>query len=176
MPIDKRELLVLSIGSGVLGFCVGILVMLSPIETPPLRLPPRSAEAVRMAATITEARRAGVPWDLALAVSRVEVTNADSMARGRVGEIGYFQVTPSLWATKFPECYPERPLYNPERNACIGVRVLRYQYERSGSWPEALLRYNGSLHFPEPGSRYLKGVARNRLAVNDTSARVEAAP
>ena len=104
-----------------------------------------------------------------MAVSRWEVRNADSLARGRDGEIGYFQVTLRYWANEFPECYPDRPLYNPERNACIGTRALRRSFEQTGNWPDALKKYNGSLRLPEAGQRYVKGVERQRLALNGDS-------
>lgn len=153
----------LHIGKTILG-AVGLLGLVlfalseEPADTPP-SLPPLSAELVRTSATVIEARRAGgVPIDLALAVTRWEVRNADSLARGRAGEVGYFQIIPRYWRNRFPECYPERALHNPERNACIGVRVLREKYEEQGTWPKALKAYNGSLHLETLGARYVAGV------------------
>lgn len=148
-------------------------------QEPPVRslqLPPLSAELVRIGAAVSEARRAGIPPDLAVAVSRWEVTNGDSLARGQDGEIGIFQVTPRYWARKFPECYPDRPLYNPERNACIGVRALREKYEETGNWPDALRAYNGSLRLPEAGARYEKGVARRLRSLADGTSSVGRVP
>ena len=156
-----------------IGACLGwalawSIVLLNPQPRPAheLQVAPLSAEMVRTSAAIIEARRAGIPPDLAVAVSRWEVRNADSLARGRDGEIGYFQVTPRYWANEFPECYPDRPLYNPERNACIGTRALRRSFEQTGNWPDALRKYNGSLRLPEAGRKYVKGVERQRLALN----------
>lgn len=158
-----------SVRSAFYGCVVGMIALALMIgrspPNPPLTLPPPSAEVIRVSAAVTEARRAGIPWELALAVSRHEVRNADSMARGRAGEVGLFQVRPEFWRTRFPECYPERPLWNPERNACIGVRVLREKYEQHGNWPDALKAYNGSLRLPTEGADYLKGVDRQRRLV-----------
>lgn len=151
-------------------------VAVRPPAPRPLQLPPLSAELVRLGAAVSEARRAGIPPDLAVAVSRWEVTNGDSLARGQDGEIGIFQVTPRYWARKFPECYPDRPLYNPERNACIGVRALREKYEETGNWPDAIRAYNGSLRLPEAGARYEKGVARRLRSLADGTSSVGRVP
>lgn len=172
-----------TVDGGLFGLMVGLVIggmltgyLLRGVPTRPLQLPPLSAELVRIGAAVSEARRAGIPPDLAVAVSRWEVTNADSMARGQDGEIGIFQVTPSYWARKFPECYPDRPLYNPERNACIGVRALREKYEETGNWPDALRAYNGSLRLPDAGTRYEKGVARRLQSLADGTSSVGRAP
>lgn len=168
-----------AVGAWLLGLAMGATLMLGLLTVPPprpLQLPPLSAELVRLGAAVSEARRAGIPPDLAVAVSRWEVTNGDSLARGQDGEIGIFQVTPRYWARKFPECYPDRPLYNPERNACIGVRALREKYEETGNWPDALRAYNGSLRLPEAGARYEKGVARRLRSLADGTSSVGRVP
>jgi soluble lytic murein transglycosylase-like protein len=168
--MNKGERLALILGS-VFGAFAGWLLAWTVVFAAPqarplheLQPPPLSAELVRTSVAISEARRAGIPPDLAVAVSRWEVWNADSLARGRDEEIGYFQITPRYWANTFPECYPDRPLYNPERNACIGTRALRRSFEQTGNWPDALKKYNGSLRLPEAGQRYVKGVERQRVA------------
>lgn len=92
-----------------------------------------------------EARRAGVPAELAVAVSHVEDTSGDSLALSNRGAVGIMQVLPTYWLDAFPnECYGGRSLFDRARNACVGVHVLRLYHARYGTWTRTFCAYHGS--------------------------------
>lgn len=92
-----------------------------------------------------EARKAGMPVGLAIAVSHVENWSGDSTARSRVGAIGLMQVMPSHWNDSFLIECGFTSLESRRRNACVGVRVAMLYFEQHGDWNKALRAYNGAL-------------------------------
>ena len=141
--------------------------VVAAVEEPISILAPTARpELIRTSVTVSEARRAGVPIVIALAVTRHEVWNADSLAVGSAGEVGYFQIMPEYWSHEFPQCYPRRALTNPERNACIGVRILKLQHSIHHTWDAALRAYNGALHLKTAGDRYVAAVHRQMRAMS----------
>lgn len=65
----------------------------------------------------------------------------DSLGCRRVcREIGPMQVNPCI-GFNLPEC---KELKAYKQNITCGVNILRYLYDRYGSWSEAVRRYNGS--------------------------------
>jgi soluble lytic murein transglycosylase-like protein len=89
---------------------------------------------------ITEqAKLAKVPSDIALAIAWMETrTNTNPNVRGRAGEVGRFQIGAASWLCR------DLAITQYEPNVSCGLRVLRYLYDKHGSWAEAIRRYNGS--------------------------------
>lgn len=127
-----------------------------------------------------EARAAGVPVLLAVAVSHVENFGGDSMAVSRagrqdsatvygastgdqaaidsIGAVGLMQVYPRKWYHAFePDCGCGS-LFDRRRNACKGVRVLRYYLARETTVDRALRGYHGSLRLHSAGDGYTAAV------------------
>jgi len=113
----------------------------------PIMVPPphyyvveyRRTEAVRYAAA-----RWNVPFQVAIAVSRSEVHNADSTARNvRTGALGVMQIHPSNFHDYASACYGLGDMTNLKRNACYGNLLLRGYYDQTGSWSAALRLYLG---------------------------------
>jgi len=125
-------------------------------------LQPESAEQLRTRLVLAEARRQGVPPDLALAVSRVENWGAVPTARSSAGALGLMQVMP-FWTDFLPlvSLCGGDSLITPEVNVCFGVGILRIYYTRYGTWPQALRAYNGSLRLPRAGARYVRLVNKS---------------
>jgi soluble lytic murein transglycosylase-like protein len=98
----------------------------------------------------------GVPVDLALAVAQRE-SGFNQDARGRSGEIGIMQLMPPTAA------HLKVNSYDPEANIEGGVRLLRDEYKRFGSWSYALAAYNcgaacaakGPDHWPDATRKYV---------------------
>ena len=91
-----------------------------------------------------EARRFGVPWRIAYAVTHSENYSGDPLARNpRSGAVGIFQIHPSNFNAYREECYGDREITDLLRNACVGVRLLYDYREQEGSWGAALRRYLG---------------------------------
>ena len=125
-------------------------------------LQPESAEQLRTRLVLAEARRQGVPPDLALAVSRVENWGAIPTARSSAGAVGLMQVMP-FWTDFVPliQLCSGSSLITPEINVCFGVGILRIYKARYGTWPKALRAYNGSLRLPRAGARYVRLVNKS---------------
>ena len=88
-----------------------------------------------------EARKHGVPVDLAHAVVRIE-SNYNAKARGRAGEIGLMQIKPQ---TARGEGFrgSTRALYDPQTNIKYGMRYLAGAHQRAdGDICGTILRYN----------------------------------
>lgn len=89
------------------------------------------------------ARDVGVPPALAVAVSHVENWTGDSLAISPRGAVGLMQVLPRFWAHTFDLDCGAAPLLARAKNACVGVHVLAYEFQRFGTWGPALRAYGG---------------------------------
>jgi len=87
-------------------------------------------DAVRAAAL-----RYGVPPDLAIAQMNAE-SSGDPNARSPVGAVGLFQLMPATAVELGVDPY------DPYQNIDGGMRYLRQQYDRFGSWDLALAGYH----------------------------------
>lgn len=106
---------------------------------------PNTRSQERDAIVTAEARRAGVPAGLAVAVSHIEDTSGDSLALSNRGAVGIMQVLPTYWLDAFrDECYGDRSLFDRARNACVGVHVLKLYHARYGTWTRTFCAYHGS--------------------------------
>lgn len=103
-----------------------------------------SVSAQRDSIVAREARRAGVPAALAVAVSHTENWTGDSTAVSTAGAIGLMQVMPRYWEHRFEEECGCGSLLDRRRNACKGVRVLRFYLDSLPTVDEALRAYHGS--------------------------------
>jgi transglycosylase-like protein with SLT domain len=107
-----------------------------------------------------EARSAGVPVALSIAVSHTENWTGDSMAVSRVGAVGLMQVMPRYWEHKFEKECGCGSLFMRRLNACKGVRVLRFYLDSLPTVDDALRAYHGSnkpwLH--AAGDAYVRSV------------------
>lgn len=112
-----------------------------------------------------EARRAGVPPRLAIAVSHTENWTGDSGAISSAGAVGLMQVRPQLWQHAFEAACGCGSLFVRRVNACKGVRVLKLYLDSLPSVDVALRAYHGSnkprLH--QAGDVYV-GTVLDRLA------------
>jgi hypothetical protein len=126
------------------------------------------------------AREAGVPVLLALAVSHVENWTGDSMAvswagkqdsqtvrRAIAGEqraidtlgaVGLMQVLPKKWWHAFENECGCGSLFDRRRNACKGVRILKYYLAQQPTVDQALRGYHGSLRHHGQGDGYASAV------------------
>lgn len=108
-------------------------------------LPPLSRSLQRDLIVSREAQRVGIPTQIAIAVSHVEDTSGDSLALSERGAVGIMQVLPTYWLHAWEqECYGDRSLFDRQRNACVGVRVLDRYHRQYGSWMRAFCAYHGS--------------------------------
>lgn len=81
---------------------------------------------------------AQVPHEIAWAVAWQESRhNLNPALRGRAGEVGRFQL---MRATARALC-PGLNIYTYTGNVACGLRYLRSQYERTGSWSRAIRAY-----------------------------------
>jgi len=88
-----------------------------------------------------EARRAGLPAELVLAVIDVE-SNFDRWAISSAGAQGLMQVMP-FWLQEIGR--PDDNLHKPRTNLRLGCTILRYYLDlEKGDLSRALARYNGS--------------------------------
>jgi len=92
-----------------------------------------------------EARLAGMPVALAIAVSHVENWSGDSTARHPAsGAVGLMQILPRTWSDSFAvECGVDS-LVVRRRNACVGVHVAVEYFQQRGNWNDALRMYAGA--------------------------------
>ena len=102
------------------------------------------SEYRRNTAVRYEAKRWGVPYRIAYAVSHAENFSGDSTAvNKRTGATGVMQVHPMNFGTFDFECYGPGDMTNLRRNACTGMLLLRGYYDLTGSWGAALRKYVG---------------------------------
>ena len=101
------------------------------------------AEHRRNTTVRQEAKRWGVPYRIAYAVSHAEVYNADSTAVSSAGAVGIMQIHPGWFGAYDRDCYGPGDMTNLRRNACYGVLLLRRYYDQTESWPAALRLYLG---------------------------------
>ncbi|MBC2860471.1 lytic transglycosylase domain-containing protein [Stappia sp. 28M-7] len=124
------------------------------------------ARAEKYDAMITaEARKHGVPVELAHAVVRVE-SNYNPRARGRAGEIGLMQIKPQT-ARGVGFRGSAKALYDPKTNITYGMKYLAGAHKRAGGDVcGTILRYNAG-HFAKrmnPVSRRYCGKVKQLLA------------
>ncbi|GIX21746.1 MAG: hypothetical protein KatS3mg121_0529 [Gammaproteobacteria bacterium] len=114
------------------------------------RFVPDEAERIRILRAVHyEARRAGLPPEMVLAVIEVE-SRFDRFAISRVGALGLMQVMP-FWLEVLER--PQANLFDITTNLRIGCTILKHYLDReNGDWRRALARYNGSVgrrHYPD---------------------------
>ncbi len=91
-----------------------------------------------------EAKRWGVPYRIAIAVSHAENYSGDSTATNeRTGAIGIMQIHPGNFGAYDRDCYGPGDMTNLRRNACYGMVLLKGYYLQTGSWGAALRLYLG---------------------------------
>lgn len=155
----------LGIQLGAAVWCALIVLAAWTCNPPPDQPKPPTVIALplsRDSIVALEAKRAGVPAGLAVAVSHVEDTSGDSLALSQRGAVGIMQVLPTYWLKAWPdECYGARSLFDQRRNACVGVRVLALYKQKYGSWHSALCAYHGSLALPGVCREYVEAVLEN---------------
>lgn len=134
-----------------------IIVLLVGCSSHPARLV-LSPSDQRDSIVAQEARRAGVPVGLALAVSHVENTSGDSMAVSKVGAVGLMQVLPKYWQHAFEDECGCGSLFHSKRNACVGVRVLGGYLKQYKTTARALRAYHGSLALHVAGDDYIAAI------------------
>jgi soluble lytic murein transglycosylase-like protein len=89
-----------------------------------------------------EARRAGLPPELVLAVINVE-SNFDRFAISNAGAEGLMQVMP-FWLDEIG--HPDDNLFDIGTNLRLGCTILKLYLKREhGNMHRALARYNGSI-------------------------------
>lgn len=111
-------------------------------------------------AVAREARKQGVPEDLALAVAKVE-SSFNPMARSSAGAVGVMQILPRT-ARSLGHRGSIRDLFRPEVNIRYGVAYLRQGFLEAGPrW--AVLRYHGGPNTRIHGPR-TQGYATKVLA------------
>jgi soluble lytic murein transglycosylase-like protein len=172
-------------------FTIGILVTLAlpvvmrarqaavPDGTAVVFAPP-TLDAQRDSIVAQEARRAGNPVLLALAVSHVENWGGDSMVvsnAGRqdtatvrraiageqraidsLGAVGLMQVLPRMWWHSWENECGCGSLFDRRRNACKGNRILRFYLDREPTVDRALRAYHGSSRHHALGDGYASAV------------------
>ncbi|MHC5652684.1 lytic transglycosylase domain-containing protein [Stappia sp.] len=93
----------------------------------------------------TEARKHGIPVELAHAIVKVE-SNYNPRARGRHGEIGLMQIKPQT-ARGVGFSGSAKALYDPKTNITYGMKYLAGARKRAGGdLCGTILRYNAG-HF-----------------------------
>ncbi len=104
----------------------------------------RPAEVLRNYAVRYEAKRWGVPEQIAMAVTHAENYTADSTARNaKTGALGVAQIHPSNFGDYDHWCYGPGSMTNLKRNSCYGMLLLRGYFDQTGSWSAALRLYLG---------------------------------
>ena len=119
---------------------------------------PVSKEVRRDVATMVaaEAKKQGVPVNLALAVARTE-SAFNPFARSPVGAMGVMQVMPGT-ARRLGHSGDVAELFRPEINIPLGISYLKQGYDEGGArW--AVLRYHGG------PNRRIHGPKTRRYAV-----------
>lgn len=113
-----------------------------------------SARRRQLAAlVVTEARRAGLPPGLVMAVIEVE-SDFDRFALSSAGARGLMQVMP-FWRERLGR--PRDNLFRPATNLRYGCTILRHYLDRwDGDIAQALAAYHGSA----PGDGYVARVQR----------------
>jgi soluble lytic murein transglycosylase-like protein len=128
---------------------------------------PHSLSEQRDSIVALEARRAGVPVDIALAVSHVENFSGDSMAVSSKGAVGIMQIIPKYWQHSFEDECGCGSLYRRQRNACVGVRKLKQDYTRYRTWGATLRAYHGSEKLATASREYMDLVIEKLVVAGD---------
>ena len=106
------------------------------------RLPDKRTRIILLKNVWYEARRAGLPPELVLAVIDVE-SNFNRFAISRSGARGLMQIMP-FWLKEIGR--PGDNLFHIQTNLRYGCTILKYYLKREkGNYRRALARYNGSL-------------------------------
>ncbi|WP_244293025.1 MULTISPECIES: lytic transglycosylase domain-containing protein [unclassified Stappia] len=125
------------------GACQTAAVSTTTVD--PKILEPGGRTATYQAMIAAEARKHGVPVDLAHAVVRVE-SNYNPSARGRAGEIGLMQIKPQT-ARGVGFRGSAKALYDPKTNITYGMKYLAGAHQLAGGDVcGTILRYNAG-HF-----------------------------
>ncbi|RMD80743.1 MAG: lytic transglycosylase domain-containing protein, partial [Gammaproteobacteria bacterium] len=120
-------------------------------------LPDRRERLALLRLTHREARRAGLPPELVLAVMEVE-SGFDRWAISRAGAQGLMQVMP-FWLRRLGR--PEDSLFDPRVNLRLGCTILRHYLDREGGdLVRALARYHGSYPATAYAERVLAALSR----------------
>lgn len=131
------------VGAAVIAGLVSIIASAesTPTTTPVLFGGPSEERDTIVA---QEARRAGAPATLMLAVSHTENWSGDSTATSVTGAKGLMQVMPNIWSDSFRvECGPAE-LIDRRRNACVGSRIYLQYFAECGNAECALRKYVGA--------------------------------
>jgi len=86
-----------------------------------------------------------VPLNILLSVAYQESRFNPKAKRYDTHCYGIMQVNIQVWGSKLG--ITRKELFDIETNIDAGARVLRYYYDQTGSWPEALIRYYGISRF-----------------------------
>ena len=151
-------------GLGYFLVLVVLALLLSSCNSPVPRNTPLSLSEQRDSIVTAEARRAGVPVGLSIAVSHVENWTGDSMAVSPRGAVGIMQVLPKFWQHSFEEECGCGSLFPRKRNACVGVRVLGSYLKQYKTTAQALRAYHGSLNYHKAGDAYLAALLDQLIA------------
>jgi soluble lytic murein transglycosylase-like protein len=114
-----------------------VIILLTLIITHLTEMPVQQAQIPASALYVAH-QRTGVPLDILTAVAYTE-SRFKCDAVGRYGEIGLMQINPKVWRFDYPDF-----LFDCYANALAGAEILKYYYNQTGSWAEAVERYNGN--------------------------------
>lgn len=162
-PMNRRGFSIVELLVAVI--VIGILAVLVASPRRPAEVyQPTTLTEQRDSIVALEARRAGVPVDIALAVSHVENWSGDSTAVSPAGAVGIMQVMPKYWQHSFEEECGCGSLTQRHRNACVGVRILDQYYTRYKTWGKTVRAYHGS-HASHAGQQYADAVLERLAAI-----------
>jgi len=113
-----------------------------------------------------EARRFEVPWLIAYAVTHAENYSGNPEAISSAGAVGIMQIMPKHHEAYHEECYRGRVIVDMQRNACIGVNLLRDYREAEGSWGAALRRSLGFRHNIQAWMDYTDDIIDHMVALD----------
>jgi len=114
--------------------------MLGVLSAILLSLPSESTQEMKQAA-VDKANALGIPASIALNLIAVEPGWRPDAVSNK-GAYGLCQVTPiaAKQMGEDPASYEWK--FNPSRNIDVGLRYLRWCYDRTGNWKHALYAYN----------------------------------
>jgi len=89
---------------------------------------------------VESSKEFNVPLSILIAIAWQE-SHFNPYACSNYGCIGIMQVNPKVWSETLN--IPESVLVYPDVNIKVGAYILRYYYNQTGSWKEAIRRYYG---------------------------------
>jgi len=104
-----------------------------------LSLPPNQVSLVAKS-LVESSKEFNIPLSILIAVAWQE-SHFNPYACSNYGCIGIMQVNPEVWSEMLN--IPESILIYPDVNIRVGAYILRYYYNLTGSWKEAIKRYYG---------------------------------